>query len=206
MTSHTASGPATVPRTSPRQPLRLRLSPTPGRSPVDGAWWPQTRDLDVELADLVDHWPDHLGSVYRALYSRSDWAGRPRTVATARRRIRTGTFPRDDTHLIVLSLSTRRSVELLVVPPGHPEAESVMHWATHPLNRLTGAQILARSAAPEDDDHDHDLTDQWNDTGGNWWQGSRAPSFRSDPADPTDPTAPTEQPGADRSTDRQVTP
>jgi hypothetical protein len=168
---------------------------------VDGAWWPQTRELDVELADLVDHWPDHLGSVYRALYSRSDWTGRPRSVATARRRIRTGIFPRDDTHLIVLSLSTRRTVELLVVPPGHPEAESVMHWASHPLNRLTGAQILARGAETEDDDHD--LTDQWNDTGGNWWQGSRAPSFRSDPTDPTDPT---EQPGVDGSADRQVEP
>jgi hypothetical protein len=201
MTSHPASGPSTVPRTSPRQPLRLALSPTPGRSPVDGAWWPQTRELDVELADLVEHWPDHMGSVYRALYSRSDWTSRPRTVATARRRIRTGTFPRDDTHLVVLSLSSRRTVGLLVVPPGHPEGESVMQWATHPLNRLTGAQILARGAEPEDDD---DLTDQWNDTGGNWWQGSRAPSFRSDPTDPTEQTPPAEQPATDRSADRQV--
>lgn len=27
---------------------------------------------------------------------------------------------------------------------------------------------------------DYELSDQWNDTGGNWWQGSRAPSYRID--------------------------
>jgi hypothetical protein len=116
---------------APRQPLRLELSRSPDGSPIDGAWWPQTADIDIELADLVDHFPDHLGTVYRVLYSKPDWTGRPRTVASR---------------------------------------------ATDPLNRLTGAQRLWRfsSTAPAGDE----IVDQWNDTGGNWWQGSRAPSFR----------------------------
>jgi hypothetical protein len=161
---------------APRQPLRLELSRSPGGSPIDGAWWPQTDDIDIELADLVDHFPDRLGTVYRVLYSKSDWTGRPRTVATARRRVRTGFFPRDDTHLMLLSMSTRRSIRLLVIPPEHPEGERVISRATDPLNRLTGAQILSRfmSTAPAG----NEIVDQWNDTGGNWWQGSRAPSFR----------------------------
>lgn len=60
-----------------------------------------------------------------------------------------------------------------------------MHWATHPLNRLTGAQLLSTRADSEDDDEEfHDL---WSDVGGNWWQGSRAPSFRTDPPAEGDP-------------------
>ncbi len=181
MTSHAASGSAAHPREAPRQPLRLKLSPSPGQSPLDGAWWPQSHDIDLELADLVDHFPVHLGSVYRALYSKPDWTSRPRTVATARRRIRTGSFPRDDTHLMVLSMSSRRSIRLLAVPPAHPAAERCMNLATDPRNRMTGAQVLLMSM--ESDNRHYEVTDQWNDTGGNWWQGSRAPSFRIDPMD-----------------------
>lgn len=182
MTSHAPPSSAAGSQVALRLPLRLTLSPSPDRSPLGGAWWPQTHDLDLELADLVDDFPDHLGNVYRALYSRPDWTSRPRTVVTARRRIKTGFFPRDDTHLLLLSMSTRRSIRLLVVPAEHPAAERAITWAADPFNRLTGAQILARCVTSEHDDHE--ITEQWNDTGGNWWQGSRAPSFRGDPADP----------------------
>ncbi|WP_420819099.1 DUF5994 family protein [Nocardioides iriomotensis] len=185
MTSHTASESVASTQEDKRHRLRLELSPSPGQSPVDGAWWPRTRDIDLELADLVDHFPDHLGRIYRALYSRSDWTSHPRSVATARRRIRTAAFPRDDTHLILLSFSTRRSLRLLVVPPGHATGERLMQWATHPLNRLTGAQLLSTRAESEDDDEEFD--DLWSDVGGNWWQGSRAPSFRTDPPAEGDP-------------------
>lgn len=86
------------------------------------------------------------------------------------------------TRLVVLSMSSRRSVRLLVVPPAHPAADRCMDLASDPRNRMTGAQILFTSLAAEADDFE--ITDQWNDTGGNWWQGSRAPSFRTDPMDP----------------------
>jgi hypothetical protein len=172
-------------RPTPRQPLRLVLSASPGRSPVDGAWWPQTHDIDLELPDLVDHLPADLGGVYRALYSRPDWTGRPRRVATAQRKIRTGAFLQDDLHLILLSMWTRRAVRLLVVPPEHPSATRAMRTAADPLNRLSGAQILFTSAEPEAEEFP--ITDQWNDTGGNWWQGSRAPSFRGGPRAPAAP-------------------
>lgn len=176
MTSHPASLTADGLEHAPRQPVRLELSPSPGRSPVDGGWWPQTRDLDVELADLVDNFPVGMGTVSRALYSRPDWNTHPRTVATLRRRIRTGFFPRDDTHLLLVGMSTGTSIRLLVVPPEHPSGQRAMGRAAHPANRLTATQLLFASVEPEDQD---DLsTDQWNDTGGNWWQGTRAPSFR----------------------------
>ncbi len=34
-----------------REPLRLELSESPGRGSLDGGRWPQSRDIDVELAD-----------------------------------------------------------------------------------------------------------------------------------------------------------
>jgi hypothetical protein len=177
MTSHrTSFSPAVDDPAGPRRPVRLRLSESPGRAVLDGGWWPQTRDIGVELADLVDHFPVHLGRVHRALYSSPDWNTRPRSVPTARGRVKTGSFPRDDTHLVVLRMSTRTSLRLLVVPPEHPAGALAMGIAADPTNRWSAAQIVA--AGPFTDE-DAETTDQWNDDGGNWWlQGSRAPSFR----------------------------
>jgi hypothetical protein len=76
-------------------------------------------------------------------------------------------------------------------PPAHTAVEQSIDSTTERLNRLTGAQTPLTSV--ESEDEDHEITDQWNDIGGNWWQGSRAPSFRGDQTDPTEPT------GADRS-------
>lgn len=111
MTTPTSSGPE-----SGRAPLRLRLSPTPGKGPVDGGWWPQSRDLAIELADLVDHFPPDHGRVVRAIYSPPDWDEPPRQVAVASGRVKVGSFPRDDTHVIRLKLSDRRVVYVQVIP------------------------------------------------------------------------------------------
>ena len=57
-----------------------------------------------------------------------------------------------------------------------------MSWATDPLNRLTGAHILFPTV--ESDNGDDEVADQWNDIGGNWWEGAHAPSFRGDSTEP----------------------
>lgn len=51
-------------------------------------------------------------------------------------------------------------------------------------NPRPAASRPLRPEPPPSSDHppvDPELSDQWNDTGGNWWHGSRAPSFRIDP-------------------------
>jgi hypothetical protein len=65
-----------------RVPLRVRLTDSMSNGRLGGAWWPQSRDLCVEVADLVDNFPDPTARITRVLFSRSDWVnavhdGRP---------------------------------------------------------------------------------------------------------------------------------
>ncbi|KAA1415854.1 hypothetical protein F0U44_19640 [Nocardioides humilatus] len=95
--------------------LRLRLGENQGQDRLDGGWWPHSRSLDTELGQLIDNFPN--GRVIRALYSPPDWDDTPRRVAARGRYVKTGNFPRDDTHLMYLTTSDRVVYCLLVVPP-----------------------------------------------------------------------------------------
>jgi hypothetical protein len=118
MTTSNTSAPSTT-----RTPLRLRMSDTAAPGRLDGGWWPQSRDLAVELADLVDHFPPERGRIIRAVFSPPDWDGGPRRVPVAGGYVKAGSFPRDDTHLILLRTSGRDMLRVLVVPPGMPSAQ-----------------------------------------------------------------------------------
>ncbi|SEC85778.1 hypothetical protein SAMN04489844_3128 [Nocardioides exalbidus] len=118
----------------PRGPLRLRMGRSPGQDVLDGGWWPQSRDLQVELADLIDHFPDHLGRVTRAVVSPPDWDLRARAVAVSGRYVKIESFPRDDMHLVVLTTSRRARLRLLVVPHDLTDdqgEEALLAAATH---------------------------------------------------------------------------
>lgn len=177
MTSHSTSLiPNILGSNQPRQPLRLQLSGSPGRATLDGAWWPQSRDLEVELAELVDRFPAVIGRVHRALYSRPDWDTQPRSVRVARGRVKTGSFPGDDTHMLVLSMSTRTQLRLLVVPYDQPMGEQAMLLAADPSNRSSASEILAAYAL---DEEVGEAQDYWTDDGGSWWRHEDGPpSFR----------------------------
>ena len=134
-----------------RSPLHLRLHAELGAGKLDGAWWPQSRDLPLELADLVDHFPSELGVVYRVVFSRSDWDTSPRRVRVARGPIKVGSYPTDDTSRVWLFMSTRRIIRLSVIHAGN-------------------------AATPEADD----LEAPWDDDGGSWWDPHPvAPSHRT---------------------------
>ncbi len=118
-----ATSPTAHSKTLPvREPLRLRLRNPTGAEHVDGAWWPQSRDLQAEAADLVDNFPSEAGQVDRLLFSRPDWdsptvGGRGVSRIRARRGwVQAGSFASDDTHLMVLSVASGRRLRLVVVP------------------------------------------------------------------------------------------
>ncbi|MGZ4490104.1 MAG: DUF5994 family protein [Nocardioidaceae bacterium] len=151
---------------SARVPLRLLLSRSPGHGALDGAWWPQSKQLELELADLVDHFPEKAGRIIRAVYSRPDWLPAPRRVKVARGFIKAGSFPRDDTHVILLGLSDREILHLLVVPPDSSPrfAREAMKTAATPTNLRSASTILAAGHEREREQ----FAAHWDDDGGAW--------------------------------------
>jgi Family of unknown function (DUF5994) len=126
--------------TTPSKGLRLQLSETAQHGRVDGAWWPRSRDLQREAADLVDHFPAESGRISRLLFSRPDWDnsshdGRGvRTIRAARGPVKVGSFPSDDTHLMILTLGSGQRLKLLVIPSDTPvvEGEQRLRAVTEP--------------------------------------------------------------------------
>lgn len=161
-----------------RRPLRLRMGRAMGVDRLDGGWWPQSRNLTVELADLVDHFPADCGRVVRALFSPPDWDPGPRRVPVAGGSIKVGSFPHDDTHLIELKTSDRTVLHVLVVPPTFTDdqgAEALLAAATPGNAHAAGDLLSVVSEHPDVDPADH-----WADDGGAWWGDVRsAPSFRT---------------------------
>lgn len=163
----TSNDPVPVSDSSPpRTPLRLRMAAVPGLGELDGGWWPQSRDLEVEVADLVDHFPAGLGGVARVLYSPPDWDSAPRRIPVARGVVKAGFFPRDDTHLILLTTLDRTVLRLLVVPPHLPQdqgEEALLAAAT------VGAYSPKRLLSTVTNSPDVDPFDFWEDDGGGRW-------------------------------------
>lgn len=177
LTSHVPIPAATV--SSPGGRLRLRMAADPGSSHLHGGWWPHSADLAVELADLVDHFPPHLGRIVHALVSPPDWDPAARRIPVARGHVKVGSFPRDDTHLVHLTTSDRTVLRVLVVPPGftrHQGEEALLASATAG-NTHSAAELL-----DEVTDHpDPEPMEHWTDEGGSWWGSDLdAPSFRKD--------------------------
>lgn len=160
-----------------REPLRLRMSLLPGPDRLDGGWWPQSRDLDVELPDLVAHFPPELGRVMRALYSPPDWDSHHRRVRMGRGYLKVGSFPKDDTHVIDVHMANRTRLRLLVIPPATSEMRANI--------ALVAAATVGNTRSPDellsgDDASDVDPDDHWRDEGGSYWpEADGAPSYRS---------------------------
>ncbi len=122
-TPHASTPRTSTPQTQPvRVPLRLELRALPREDQPAGAWWPQSRDLLVGAADLVDHFPAAAGRIARILHSQLDWEAPHRRVTAERGTVKAGYFPRDDTRSVVLTLSDHRRIQSTVVPPQADEA------------------------------------------------------------------------------------
>ncbi|WP_424215020.1 DUF5994 family protein [Streptomyces sp. BI20] len=135
--------------TSAALPSRLSLTPVTARPGLlDGAWWPRSRDLSVELPPLVAALDGPWGRVTRVSVNPARWPVVPHTVAAAGRLVHVGWFTEQgpDT-LLLLSYRTGRW-DLLVVPPEtDPEAAGrLMAAAAIPGGVLTAGVLTAREA------------------------------------------------------------
>ena len=162
---------------STRVPLRLRMAEQTGRGPLDGGWWPQSRDLTVELADLVNHFPKEHGRVIRAIFSPPDWDPAPRRVPVRTGYIDAGSSPHDDTHVMLLRTSDRRELCVLVIPPDMTpnQGDEALLAAATPGYAHSAASLLAKVTETADVEPGN----HWNDDGGSFWGSDGAPSFRT---------------------------
>lgn len=111
---------STVLQRPPAQPVvRLRLAPhdfSPRR--VDGAWWPRSRDLLVELPLLLGALPPAWGQVDAASVHEDVWSPSPRRLLIAGHLVQLRREPgARNRHTICLLSSGRGRRDLLVVPP-----------------------------------------------------------------------------------------
>ena len=141
--------PPTTSTAAPRPSIRLELTHDDTTSYLHGMWWPRSRDLHIEAADLVDHFPQAVGRINRLLFSRPDWDnpttdGRGvRRIQARRGSVKVGSFPSDDTHLMVLTMASGQRLRLVVLPSGTESAEGERRMRT-----------FAEHGAPEGTDAD----------------------------------------------------
>jgi len=171
--------------------LRVVLAPPRKNRPLDGGWWPHSRDLAVELAELVSGLPRDAGRAVRAVYSPPDWDTPPRRVPLAKGYLKVGCFPRDDSHVLDLRMLDGTTLRLLVVPSttDPQQARSALEAAAEPEGTGTPKTILTAIASrPQrppgdwaDDQAPSDPDEHWTDNGGAWWDPHPvSPSYRPD--------------------------
>lgn len=117
------------------QPTRLSLRPVadpsrPQQSLPVGAWWPESRSLSDQLASLFALWPPESGRISRVLFSPPDWDDHPRSVDVGGRRVKTGSFPRDDTHELTLAMSNGDRHTITVIAPATTADDAAAQLAT----------------------------------------------------------------------------
>jgi hypothetical protein len=97
------------------------LRPAADHTIPRGAWWPENRSLADQLPGLFALWPAEAGRIVRVLYSPPDWDDHPRSVHLGDgRRVKTGSFPRDDTHQLTLSMMDGARYAITVLAPDTP--------------------------------------------------------------------------------------
>lgn len=171
--------------------LRVRLAAPRKNRHLDGGWWPHSRDLAVELAELVSGLPVEAGRAVRAVYSPPDWDTPPRRVPLPRGYLKVGSFPDDDSHVLDLRMLDGTSLRLLVVPStvDAVQADVALRAAAEPAGVGNAATILAAMVPsgglapdPVTDDWEQppsDPEDHWTDEGGAWWDPHPvSPSYR----------------------------
>ncbi|AIG79164.1 Hypothetical protein AJAP_31725 [Amycolatopsis japonica] len=128
---------------------RLRLKPeAPTTGWVDGAWWPRSLDLTVELPSLLPALTARLGRIERVTYHLAAWPPTPRRLRSGDEHgdVRLEGFRSPHTAtLTVIGLGARRRLTLLVIPPdADPDlAHHALLTATRRGNADTVDTLLA---------------------------------------------------------------
>src|SRR6476620_10911715 len=98
--------------------VSLRADAGSGGQAFDGAWFPRTRDLAVEVPELIAELERRGVRIERFTYALAAWTPVPRKIVVQGRTVRTGGFRSMDPQVVCMTWDggTKRA-DLLVVPP-----------------------------------------------------------------------------------------
>jgi hypothetical protein len=98
--------------------VSLRADAGTGGSAFDGAWFPRSRDLTVEVPELIAELDRRGVRIERFTYALDAWSPAPRKVVVQGRTVRTGGFRSMDPGIVCLTWDGgMKRADLLVVPP-----------------------------------------------------------------------------------------
>ncbi|KIX77098.1 DUF5994 family protein [Streptomyces sp. JL4002] len=141
----------TTDRTAPRDlatdfPARLSLTPkTTLAGQLDGAWWPYSRDLTVELPPLAAALDEPWGRITRVTVNPTRWPVIPHRVPVAGHTVHVGWFTEQHADKLILLSYTVGRWDLLVIPPETEPAAAarLMAAAAIPGSDLTAGVLMA---------------------------------------------------------------
>ena len=143
---------------------RWSLSGTRDTGPSDGAWWPRSTDLALEIADLDVAIHDHFHErIARVSYIQGQWPPAPRKIHTTLGITKIGWFPTARyPENISLSLTGDTRLVLTVIPPDTDAhfAKIVLAGYGTVINGPTEAADNNNPAATPEE------TDAWDNEGG----------------------------------------
>jgi hypothetical protein len=172
-----------VPYRAPTARLALKTVST-SRGPLDGAWWPRSRDLTDELSALADVLDPLSGRITRIAVNATYWPAIPGRVPVNGHVVRVGWFTTElDPHKIMLLSHTTGSWNLLVIPPetNAPAAARLMSAASDSSVPATTASALM---AAEHALHGSSITALDQDSEEMWEDGGDTSSYRAAAARP----------------------
>ncbi|MFI9746800.1 DUF5994 family protein [Streptomyces sp. NPDC052494] len=140
---------------APPLPARLSLTPkTVPAGPMDGAWWPRSRDLSAELPALVDALEETYGRITRIAVNPTHWPVIPHKVPATGHIVHVGWFTEQHPDkMILLSYSVGRC-DLLVIPPETEPAAAARLMDTAPAaatplrQPVVGARMIMMPGTP----------------------------------------------------------
>jgi hypothetical protein len=143
-----------IPRDSPQPPAlaaRIALRPSSKRRGVlNGAWWPRSRDLDVELPGLVEVLDIAWGRIHRVTVNVRMWPRIPRGIRCGSHTVRVGWFDAEQDPNVLCLISHNEAPyrwDLLVVPPEtSPAAAARLMDAASDVHDQRSASELTASA------------------------------------------------------------
>jgi hypothetical protein len=122
------------------------------RAAVDGAWWPKSLDLSLELPDLLAVFGLWIGTVHRVVYDPNGWLPAPTRIIRRNEMVSLDPYRLVFSDTIYLLGTHSRDAVLFVLSPSSSEEEArrllrEVYASGQPLNASALRQLVRECAS-----------------------------------------------------------